>query len=367
MKDYARFILFLVFCMVLSSAYSQEKHKVRLGVAGMTHGHVNWILNSMEGPNYVVVGFAEENDTLVQRLFERFNIPEELRFQTLAEMIQIAAPDGVLAFNSIFEHLEVVETCAPEGIHVMVEKPLAVNPDHSRKMAHLAKENNILLLTNYETTWYGTTTRVMDEVLNKKSIGEIRKVVVRDGHQGPMEIGVNNEFFVWLTDPILNGGGALIDFGCYGTNLITKIMENQRPISVTAVTQQIKPLIYPKVDDEATIILTYPRAQGIIQASWNWPVNRKDMDVYGTEGTIFQYNGEEMAVYVDQKMEELEIGNNDFPEEGPFSYFSAAILKDITVGPDDLSSLENNLIVVEILDAARRSATRGKQINLKPE
>jgi predicted dehydrogenase len=366
MKDLARFILFLVFCIVLSSAYSQE-HKVRVGVAGMTHGHVNWILNSLEGPNYVVVGFAEENDTLVQRLFNRYNIPEDLRFQTLAEMIQNVAPDGVLAFNSIFGHLEVVETCAPEGIHVMVEKPLAVSPDHSRKMAHLAKENNILLLTNYETTWYGTTTRVMDELINKKSIGEIRKVVVRDGHQGPMEIGVNNEFFAWLTDPILNGGGALIDFGCYGANLITKIMKNQRPTSVSAITQQIKPLIYPKVDDEATIILTYPRAQGIIQASWNWPMNRKDMDVYGTEGIIYQYNGQEMTVYVNQEKEELEIDSNDFPEEGPFSYFSAAILKDISVGPDALSSLENNLIVVEILDAARRSATRGKRINLKSE
>ncbi len=352
--------------MVFNSVYSQGSQKVRLGVAGMTHGHVNWILNSMEGANYEVVGFTEENDTLAQRLFTSYGIPAELRFHSLKEMIQNAAPEGILAFNSIYEHLEVVETCAPEGIHVMVEKPLAVNPDHARKMADLARENNILLLTNYETTWYGTTSQVI-ELLNKKSLGEIRKVVVRDGHQGPQEIGVNHEFLVWLTDPVLNGGGALVDFGCYGANLITRIMENQRPSSVTAVTQQIKPEIYPDVDDEATIVLTYPKAQGIIQASWNWPMNRKDMDVYGTEGAIHQHNGKEMTIYLDQKMEELEIESNTFPEEGPFSYFAAAILKDLTVHPDDLSSLENNLIVVEILDAARRSATRGRRINLKPE
>jgi predicted dehydrogenase len=353
--------------MVLTFGYSQDKLKVRLGVAGMTHGHVNWILNRMEGSNYEVVGIAEENDTLAQRLFSGYGISENLMFHTLVEMIENTAPDGVLAFNSIYEHLEVVEICAPRGIHVMVEKPLAVNPDHALKMATLARENNILLLTNYETTWYGTTTRIMDEVLIKKSIGDIRKVIVRDGHQGPLEIGVNHEFLIWLTDPILNGGGALIDFGCYGANLITRIMGNQRPTSVTAVTQQIKPQIYPRVDDEATIILTYPQTLGIIQASWNWPMGRKDMDVYGTAGAIYQYNGKDMAIFTDQNTDRLEIRDNEFPVQEPFSYFSAAILGELTVTPYDLSSLENNLIVVEILDAARRSAGSGKQINLEPK
>jgi hypothetical protein len=55
--------------------------------------------------------------------------------------------------------------------------------------------------------------------------------------------------------------------------------EWRAPLTVTAVTQQIKPEIYPRVDDEATIILTYLHAQGILQASWNWPFDRKDMEV----------------------------------------------------------------------------------------
>ena len=360
-----RFFLLLLFFLIQIYGYSQENRKVKFGVAGLTHGHVNWILSRMEGPNYEVVGVAEKNDTLVQRLFSRYNIPEKVRFQQLEDMIRETSPDAILAFNSIFEHLEVVEQCAPMGIHVMVEKPMAVNKKHAIKMARLARENNILLLTNYETTWYGTTSRVMEEIQVKKSIGDIRKVVVRDGHPGPREIGVNNEFFVWLTDPVLNGGGALIDFGCYGANLITKIMKNQKPLSVTAVTQQIKPDIYPDVDDEATIILTYPRTQGIIQASWNWPMHRKDMDIYGTEGTVYQFNEYDMELIVDKSKTRIKTENNDFPLNDPFTYFSAVILKDIKVFPEDLSSLENNLIVVEILDAARRSAITGETIVIK--
>ena len=48
----------------------------------------------------------------------------------------------------------------------------------------------------------------------------IRKVVVHVGYHGPREFGVAQEFFDWLTDPVLNGGGALTDFGCYGANLM---------------------------------------------------------------------------------------------------------------------------------------------------
>ena len=78
------------------------------------------------------------------------------------------------------------------------------------------------------------------------------------------------EFLRWLTDPVLNGGGALTDFGCYGANLFTWLMGNVRPLSVSAVTQTFKPDVYPRVDDEATIVVTWPAAVGIIQA-WNCP------------------------------------------------------------------------------------------------
>src|SRR5690606_40596134 len=104
------------------------------------------------------------------------------------------------AFGTIYEHLNVVKVCAPKGIHVMVEKPLAVSLDHARKMEALAKKYNIHLLTNYETTWYASNHKAR-ELLNEGAIGDIRKVVVRDGHKGPKQIGVNNEFLNWLTDP----------------------------------------------------------------------------------------------------------------------------------------------------------------------
>jgi predicted dehydrogenase len=201
-------------------------------------------------------------------------------------------------------------------------------------------------------------------VHDEKAIGPLRKIVVHDGHEGPKEIGVNTEFLDWLTDPVQNGGGALTDFGCYGANLVTWLMKGERPVSVTAVTQQIKPEIYPKVDDDATIIVQYPKTQAIIQASWNWPFSRKDMEVYGKTGYILADNQSEIRIRLPgEETAHLEtLDERPSPYDDPFAYLAAVINGEITMQDYNLSSLENNMLVVEILEAAKQSAKTGKTV-----
>ena len=188
--------------------------------------------------------------------------------------------------------------------------------------------------------------------------------MVHDGHAGPKAINVQPEFFAWLTDPVRNGAGALFDFGCYGANLITWLMDGVRPIAVTAVTQRFQPDVYKQVDDEATILVEYPSAQGIIQASWNWPFDRKDMEIYGRTGQVFAGRGDGLRIRMPGQQEEASKAVPiPAPEDDFLNYLAAVVRKDIK--PAGLSSLENNLIVTEILDAARRSAATGTRVVLK--
>lgn len=362
-------ILIALFLMIQPFAYAQEAGNpkpLRVGIAGLTHGHVHWILGAADRGDLEVVGIAEPNRELAERLLRQYRIPLELLYTGLPEMLDKTKPEAVTAFGSIFDHLQVVKECAPRKIHVMVEKPLAVSLDHARQMEALAKKHNIHLLTNYETTWYGSNHQSYAMLHQQKLFGDIIKMVVHDGHQGPKEIGVNEEFLEWLTDPRLNGGGAVMDFGCYGADLVTWLMRGERPVAVSAITQQIKPHVYPAVDDEATIIVVYPKAQAIIQASWNWPYNRKDMEIYGTTGYIMA-DRNEIRFQTDPKKGEVEekVGPRPSPYHDPFAFFSAVIRGDITIGHDDLSSLQINVIAMEILDAAKRSAESGKVVHLK--
>jgi predicted dehydrogenase len=237
--------------------------------------------------------------------------------------------------------------------------------EHAKKMYKLAKKHHIQLLTNYETTWYTSNHKAYDIVKSGK-LGAIRKLIVRDGHKGPGKLGLHEEFLAWLFDPIQNGGGAIIDFGCYGANLSTWLMDGEKPLSVTAITQPFQPEYNPKVDDEATIILTYEKSQTVIQASWNWPMGRKDMEIYGLTGAVYSDNSQDLRVRIAKGYDETieKLPKLTSPYNSVFSYLKAVIKGDIKVKATDLSALENNMIVVEILDAARESAKEGKTVYL---
>jgi predicted dehydrogenase len=368
MKKLSLYILIFAIAAFSLQANELKKKPIRMAIAGMSHGHISFILKRPDKGDFKLVGYYEPNKDLVDHLSVRFDFQKELVFTDLIAMLDETKPEAVVAFGSIYDHLAVVEACAPKGIHVMVEKPLAVNRKHAKRMAELAKKHDIYLLTNYETSWYPTTAKSLQMVLEDDFTGPVRKVVVHDGHKGPKEIGVSKFFLSWLTDPVLNGGGALVDFGCYGANLMTALTKGEKPISVTAVTRQFKPDVYPEVDDEATIIVSYPESQCIIQASWNWPFSRKDIEIYGTTGYIKADNKNEMRIR-GEGVESEDI-QHITPEDvdvytDPFSYFADVINGNIEVEPFSVYSLENNIRVVEILDAARESAEKGKSIHLK--
>jgi predicted dehydrogenase len=220
------------------------------------------------------------------------------------------------------------------------------------------------LIVNYETTWYAGNQEAYTIVHDQDQIGDIRRIVVHDGHRGPQEIGCSTNFLAWLTDPVLNGGGAINDFGCYGADLATWFFNGQKPVSVFAVAQQIKPEIYPKVEDEATIVLTYPKAEVILQPSWNWPFDRKDMEIYGRTGYVIVPHPDLVRIRTANMADEQEVlaPTVTGPNADPISYFSAVVRGDIK--PTGLSSLAVNVIVVEILDAAHKSARTGKRVDL---
>lgn len=358
------FCLLIILLAVTQGSIAQALLKVAL--AGLTHDHVGGVLQKARDGAVSIIGIAESNPELIQRYKNRFHLPDSIFYKDLVTLLKYRRPDAVMAFNSISEHAGVVEICAPLHIHVMVEKPLAITVKQAERMASLARQNNIQLLTNYETTWYASNQWVYRRVNDSAAIGDIRKMIVHDGHEGPKEIGVSKEFFEWLTDPIKNGAGALVDFGCYGANLMTWLMKGQAPVAVTAVTRHIKPDIYPKVDDDATIVLEYPNATGIIEASWNWSFGIKDLEVFGKTGYVQAVNGNTIRkrekANQPYSVEQLQTASP--PYQDYIGYLSAVLRNDIK--PEhDLSSLENNLIVVKILEAARQSALEGKRVVLK--
>ncbi|MFN9430771.1 MAG: Gfo/Idh/MocA family protein [Acidobacteriota bacterium] len=318
----------------------------RLAILGSEHGHVTrFAKDARSRPGVEVLG--------------------PLAWEDRSQLASLR-PDAVACFTSTDRHLEAVRLCTSLRLPTMMEKPLAISNDHARQIAALARSTGTAVFVNFETTWYPSHAALWQFFKqDNQAAGRIRKMVAMDGHAGPKEIGVGPEFLSWLTDPARNGAGALFDFGCYGANLMTWLMDNARPVRVTAATKQNKPEIYSRVDDEATILVDYPGAQGIIQASWNWPFSRKDFEVYGETAYAHAYGASSLRRRRAGEVSEQRVSPPDLPAEQADSLSYLMAIARGKLKPSGLSSLENNLIATEILVAARESARSGRSVSLK--
>lgn len=331
---------------------SKETGPLRIGIVGMVHGHVEGLLwQASKRTDLVIVGVYEPDRAVFDRLAAKYGLSPSLRHESLAGMLDAAKPEAVSVMGPIADHVAAVEACAPRGVHLLVEKPLAFSKGDAARIEALARRHGVLALTNFETSWYASV-REAGRLATSGERSPIRRMVFRHGHKGPREIGCSPEFVGWLTDPKANGGGAVVDFGCYGAVLATWLMEGRRPTSVVASRSTLKPDRYPGVDDDATIVLTYPGASAVIQASWAWTHDTKEMDLHTERGSLHAGKWDDLTV-----REENGAPTTIRPPALPatlkdeWTYLRHVVRGECEVDP--LSSLEFNVIVAEILDAAR--------------
>jgi predicted dehydrogenase len=346
-------------------AAQDQPHPFRVAIVGLEHGHVEGFLGALPSHRDVeLVGIADADSSLIAKYQQKYHLDETLFFKSEANMIERVRPDAVLVYTSIGEHRHAIGIAAQYGVSAMVEKPLTISYEDALAIREIARFHHVHVLVNYETTWYASNRAAYDE-LNHGQLGDLRRVLINDGHQGPKEIGVPPEFLSFLTDPAQNGAGALYDFGCYGADLATWLMRGQAPLTVTAITNHDKPNIYPRVDDDATIVLQYPHAQAVIQASWNWPFGRKDMEVYGSTGYAITVGADKLRTrHQNERDESTAAAPSLNPNERDSLSYLAGVLRGTIKDQGDLSALDTNVTVMQILDAARESARTGKAVRL---
>ena len=336
----------------------------RFVIVGLDHDHV-WsrMKGLLQTPGAQLVAIADTHPELIEKA--KALVPPSVKFfSDYTEMLDAMKPDVAIVTTANSLHLPILRACARRHINYFTEKPMASSGADARDMARLANEAGIKLMVNYWNFWSPATQEAAAQV-KAGEVGPVQKIIVEFGHEGPKEIGVGPEFLDWLTDPAKNGAGALYDFGCYGVDLTTWLMRGETPISVTAVTNHDKPEIYPRVDDDSTIILEYPHAQAVIMGSWNWPFSRKDMEVYGATGYAITVGPDKVRLRLPHEPEErlTTAPSLEGAQQNSLSYL-AAVLRGQLEPKGDLTALDTNVIVMQILDAARESARTDKSVKL---
>jgi len=364
----------LLFAFLLSSQIvlgqtlpSVETNKVRIAIVGLNHDHVWGILKDIAGEKDArLVAIAESDSALVNRA--RGGVPASVKFfDDFVKMLDEIKPDAVIATTSNDRHLEILRECARRHIHFSTEKPMATNAADAREMARLAQATGIKLMVNYWNAWVPPTPSLVKHVRDG-DVGPVRKIIVEYGHAGPKEIGVSEQFAAWLYDPLKNGGGAIMDFGCYGAEWA--IWLKGMPTRVFATAKKIKVAQHNQVDDDATILLDYPDGTAILEASWDWPYGMDRVKVFGPKGSLLA-TGKEL-LFRDAKDSRQENGLEGNPvavvplppnSANPVSYFVDRILQNKPI--EDPVSAHLNVKVIDILDAARQSLQSGRAEAIK--
>jgi len=352
--------------LMSSSVGAQSTSKTKLAVVGLDHDHVWGLLRDIaKEPNAQLVAIADPHPELVGKAKKQ--VPADVKFFfDYVKMLDEMKPEAVIVTTANNRHLEILKECAKRHIHYSVEKPLATNAADAREMARLARDAHIKLMVNYWNAWAASSHELIHRV-DAGELGPVQKIMVQYGHQGPKEIGVSKYFGDWLYDPVKNGGGAIMDFGCYGAEWALWL--KGRPTSVFAYTLKLKTEQANAVDDDAVILLEYPDATAIIQASWDWPYSKGQVQVFGPKGSLLAtdsavfYRTAKTPANIDSPDgQPVALAPLEHDTSNPISYLLYCIRNDKPV--ENPLAPDLNVGVGEILDAARESIRTGRAVKL---
>jgi predicted dehydrogenase len=344
-----------------SKASAQETPRFRLAIVGLVHSHA-WghLRNIVKMPNVELVGIAEPVVEL--RDLAAKQAPGVALYDDYRKMLDAQKPEAVWSFVENDRHLEITRECATRGVHVMFEKPMAANLAQARDMLALAQKHKIKLMVNYQMAWWPEN-YTAHSLAEGGELGKVWRVRAIIGHGGPASTNPNDvagkNFWAWLNDE-KRGGGALMDFSCYGAVWLRWYLG--MPKSVYAVTTHTRPDVY-KTNTNATVLASFAdNGIGIIEGSWDLPRSFQDVEVFGNKG----------SVYMAQKRIELTSGRTrkdvppgTLPEDrsDPVAYFISCVRAGKAI--EGMVSPEFNVDVMRIVDAAAQSAASGKPVMLK--
>ncbi|HUE76147.1 MAG TPA: Gfo/Idh/MocA family oxidoreductase [Chloroflexota bacterium] len=346
--------------------------EIRVGVLGLVHDHVWGNLRTLavqEGARLVAV--ADPNPPLIDKVRAEY-APDET-YGNYEEMLEKARLDAVFIFADNASAAPLTEMATARGLHVMTEKPMAATLAQADRMFIAARQAGTMLMVNWPTAW-NREIRHAFELAIAGEIGDIYQVKYRSAHGGPKEYGCSPYFYEWLYDRERNGAGAYMDYCCYGVNIARYLLG--MPSRVMAMANRLVKE-YVSVDDTGIIVMQYPRAIAVAEASWT-QVGAEPSGgpiIYGTRGTLIVRRKAALGEGQRAGGGQLDLVTNEYPygktlvvpttseqdSSGP-AYFLECLRSQKE--PTGLCGAQVSRDTQEILEAGLIAARRGSDVSL---
>lgn len=351
-------ISFLLLLSLLTLPLGAQEPTIAL--VGLRHSHTWGHLQSMVKSSPArLVAIAETDAELVAEA-KKLTGAEVRYFTDYKQMLDEVRPTMVWAFVENNRHHEVVQACGPRKIHVIFEKPLAATAQQAFLIRDLSRKHGIQVMTNFAPA-FSPAYHAIKAKFDSGELGKPWRLRVTTGHNGIFaKTGRDRIFHEWLIDPVKNGAGALMDFGCY--NALYSLHYLGRPETVYAYALHLRPTDFPNVEDGVTMVLGYKNAVAILEQSWDLPPNSGGFEIVSYEGGIRMEGGKLEVRKGRAPATALDVAPLPAEKSGAIAYMVHCLKTNTPV--EGLVSLDYTVAVNEIIDAAKTSIKTGKPVAL---
>jgi predicted dehydrogenase len=321
-----------------------------------------------ETGKYELVAAADKNPELLERIEKEFGVKKT--YSSYQEMFRKESFDVVVVGVPNNEKADVVVAAAEKEANLLIDKPLSANLEQANRILRATEKHGVKGLVYYPGV-YDPRSYEAHRLATDGTIGKIFQIEARVANSGPEHHGCSKYFLEWLFNKEKNGGGALIDYCCYGA-LYSRWFIGQPEGVVGVGGRYVKDNI--EAEDNATLLLRYPKALSIIQASWSEFASDTAWKAYcGPKLAVYGSNGS--IIWRRHADETLTLITKDYPEgkeirptppskekENAPEYLAYCILNDKPVGGG--GNLQICRDVQEIIEAGYRSIESRKEVRL---
>lgn len=326
-----------------------QRSGVRYAVVGLGHIAQAAVLPGMRQAKDSIIAALVSDDTLKKKtLSNKYHVPQAVGYDAYDELLHSGSIDAVYIALPNDQHFDFTMRALQAGIHVLVEKPMAVSAPQCQEMIEASRRSGALLMVAYRLHFEPLNLRAL-ALAETRKLGDLRffsstfSMQVREGDIRSL--------------PESQGGGPLYDLGVYCINAARGLFQAE-PTEVTAFAARSEDVRFVDSDEMISAILRFPHERLAVFTVSFGAATRAAYDLVGTKGSLrvdpaYEYEEElrQQLTVKGRTTEKTQPIGDQFAAE--IAYFSRCILKRREPEPSGIEGLADVRVVEAILESAR--------------
>jgi len=343
--------------------------EVRVGIVGLGMGHFH-IKDYIKHPAAKIQAICDRDEPLAKKNGAEFNVPQV--FTNFEDFVAKAEIDAVSLAVPNYLHKSMALACLDRGLHVMCEKPMAMDTLEAIEMRDRVRKTGLKFMIHYNQR-FRPEHQYFKHLIAGGGLGDVYY-----GCAGWRRMRGMPRFGGWFSQKKMSGGGPLIDLGVHMLDLTRWLIGSPKAVTVSASTYShiAQSLARAQnaqydVEDLASALIRFDNGSSLLlEVSWALNFEEREkvyLELSGTKGGLsnvtFDYKDTTTCIFREENGAMVKSVPLKYPPsfENAQQHFLNCIIDDRQPGP----GADDGVEIMRILDAIYESARIGREVELR--